>query len=135
MLSSTASDATQRVLLDERLLAGMPALGEIAARALNAGLCSPAGLHRRPWLARLRRALERELFVLHFQPIVRVGDRAVSHTKRCLGPPAGPGPSAPRRPPPRGAAAARRRARRAARGARALPAGRRALRADPRDRP
>src|SRR5580658_7453709 len=84
MLSSTASDATQRVLLDERLLAGMPALGEIAARALNAGLCSPAGLHRRPWLARLRRALERELFVLHFQPIVRVGDRAVSHHEALL---------------------------------------------------
>jgi EAL domain-containing protein (putative c-di-GMP-specific phosphodiesterase class I) len=84
MLSSTASDATQSVLLDERLLAGMPALGEIRARALNAGLCSPAGLHRRPWLARLRRALQRELFVLHFQPIVHVGDRAVSHHEALL---------------------------------------------------
>jgi EAL domain-containing protein (putative c-di-GMP-specific phosphodiesterase class I) len=84
MLSSTASDATQRVLLDERLLLGMPALGEISARALNAGLCSPAGLHRRPWLARLRRALQRELFVLHFQPIVHVGDRAVSHHEALL---------------------------------------------------
>jgi EAL domain-containing protein (putative c-di-GMP-specific phosphodiesterase class I) len=84
MLSSTASAATQRVLLDERLLVGMPALGEISARALNAGLCSPAGLHRRPWLARLRRALERELFVLHFQPIVHVGDRTVSHHEALL---------------------------------------------------
>ena len=44
-----------------------------------AGLSSPAGLHRRPWLARLRRALDRELFVLHYQPIVSLRDGSVSH--------------------------------------------------------
>ena len=57
-------------------------------------ICSPAGLHRRPWLARLRRALAEDLFVLHYQPIVSLGRR-------------------PRRPP-RGAPAPRRRARRRA---------------------
>jgi len=43
------------------------------------GLSSPAGLHRRPWLARLRRALEEQLFVLHYQPIVSLRDGSVSH--------------------------------------------------------
>jgi EAL domain-containing protein (putative c-di-GMP-specific phosphodiesterase class I) len=45
----------------------------------NRGESSPAGLHRRPWLARLRRALEERLFVLHYQPIVSLGDGSVSH--------------------------------------------------------
>jgi EAL domain-containing protein (putative c-di-GMP-specific phosphodiesterase class I) len=43
------------------------------------GLSSPAGLHRRPWLARLRRALEEDLFVLHYQPIMSLWDGSVSH--------------------------------------------------------
>jgi EAL domain-containing protein (putative c-di-GMP-specific phosphodiesterase class I) len=43
-----------------------------------------AGLHRRPWFERLRRALEEDLFVLHYQPIVslrqgRISGGAVSH--------------------------------------------------------
>jgi EAL domain-containing protein (putative c-di-GMP-specific phosphodiesterase class I) len=42
-------------------------------------ICSPAGLHRRPWLARLRRALALDLFVLHFQPIVSLADGHVAH--------------------------------------------------------
>ena len=58
--------------------------GRIEARALRGGLCSPAGLHRRPWLARLRRALDDDLFVLHFQPIVAVADRRISHHEALL---------------------------------------------------
>lgn len=42
-------------------------------------ICSPAGLQRRPWLARLGRALAEDLFVLHYQPIVALADRSVSH--------------------------------------------------------
>jgi EAL domain-containing protein (putative c-di-GMP-specific phosphodiesterase class I) len=47
--------------------------------SLEGGLSSPAGLHRRPWLARLRRALDEQLFVLHYQPIVSLRDGSVSH--------------------------------------------------------
>jgi EAL domain-containing protein (putative c-di-GMP-specific phosphodiesterase class I) len=54
------------------------------ARALAEEFCSPAGLHRRPWLARLRRALTEDLFVLHFQPIVSLEDGAVSHFEALL---------------------------------------------------
>jgi EAL domain-containing protein (putative c-di-GMP-specific phosphodiesterase class I) len=42
-------------------------------------LCSPAGLPRRPWLARLRRALRDDLFVLHYQPIISLQSGEVSH--------------------------------------------------------
>jgi EAL domain-containing protein (putative c-di-GMP-specific phosphodiesterase class I) len=44
-----------------------------------ANLSSPAGLHPRPWLKRLRRALREDLFVLHYQPIVCLQSGAVSH--------------------------------------------------------
>jgi len=46
--------------------------------------CSRAGLRDRPWVARLRRALREQLFVLHFQPIVGVADRHVSHHEALL---------------------------------------------------
>jgi EAL domain-containing protein (putative c-di-GMP-specific phosphodiesterase class I) len=38
--------------------------------AVPNSLSSPAGLHTRPWLARLRHALENDLFAVHYQPIV-----------------------------------------------------------------
>ncbi len=48
------------------------------------GVCSPAGLHRRPWLERLRRALREESFVLHYQPIVSLADGRVTHFEALL---------------------------------------------------
>ncbi len=45
---------------------------------------SPAGLHRRPWLARLRRGLEQDLFVLHYQPIVALQSDGASHHEALL---------------------------------------------------
>lgn len=50
----------------------------------RAGFSSAAGLHRRPWFDRLRGALERDLFELHYQPIVslrqgRIAGGRVSH--------------------------------------------------------
>ena len=41
------------------------------------GLDSSAGLTRRPWRERLRRALREESFVLHYQPILSLRDGAV----------------------------------------------------------
>ncbi|HEX4837081.1 MAG TPA: EAL domain-containing protein [Solirubrobacteraceae bacterium] len=40
---------------------------------------SPAGLHPRPWLERLRHALGEDLFVLHYQPIVSLQSGTISH--------------------------------------------------------
>ncbi|MGD0455583.1 MAG: EAL domain-containing protein, partial [Solirubrobacteraceae bacterium] len=84
MLSSTAPDATPRVFLGRPSAASEGAGGLVDARALSEGFCSPAGLHTRPWLERLRRALEGGLFVLHFQPIVALSDRRVSHHEALL---------------------------------------------------
>src|SRR5271156_385716 len=83
MLSSTTPDATPRLVLGRPDT--VPGLrGLVDGRALSEGFCSPAGLHRRPWLARLRRALDGGLFVLHFQPIVALSDRSVSHHEALL---------------------------------------------------
>jgi EAL domain-containing protein (putative c-di-GMP-specific phosphodiesterase class I) len=42
-------------------------------------VCSPAGLQRRTWLARLRRALAEDRFVVHYQPIVSLAGGEVAH--------------------------------------------------------
>jgi EAL domain-containing protein (putative c-di-GMP-specific phosphodiesterase class I) len=85
MLSSTTNNATPRIVLER---ASGPALrpkgGLLATRPGADDLCSPAGLHRRPWLDRLRRALALDLFVLHFQPIVSLGDGGVSNYEALL---------------------------------------------------
>jgi EAL domain-containing protein (putative c-di-GMP-specific phosphodiesterase class I) len=77
---------TSTIAATPRLLLRMPPrpvhhryAGLADPRSLPSGLSSPAGLHRRPWLARLRRALEEQLFVLHYQPIVSLQDGSVSH--------------------------------------------------------
>ncbi|HEY2142459.1 MAG TPA: EAL domain-containing protein [Solirubrobacteraceae bacterium] len=85
MPTSTLADVTPRFLLREReqpVHHRYRGLDEPHAHAN--GLCSPAGLHRRPWLERLRRALRRDLFVLHYQPIVSVSDGSVSHYEALL---------------------------------------------------
>jgi EAL domain-containing protein (putative c-di-GMP-specific phosphodiesterase class I) len=80
MLTSTIALATPRVVLR---LAEPPVhnryRGLADGRSRARGPSSPAGLHRRPWLERLRRALREDLFVLHYQPIVSLADGRVSH--------------------------------------------------------
>jgi EAL domain-containing protein (putative c-di-GMP-specific phosphodiesterase class I) len=48
------------------------------------GCRSSAGLHGGHWPARLRRALDRERFELHYQPIVALRDGRVSHYEALL---------------------------------------------------
>jgi EAL domain-containing protein (putative c-di-GMP-specific phosphodiesterase class I) len=78
MLSSTTADATPRLLLAPSP-ASRPGGRLTAGRASPQGISSPAGLHRRPWFERLHRALEHDLFVLHYQPIVSLHDGRISH--------------------------------------------------------
>jgi EAL domain-containing protein (putative c-di-GMP-specific phosphodiesterase class I) len=84
MLSSTTRDATPRLFLGRSAAPAGAGRGLVDVRAVSEGFCSPAGLHRRPWLARLRRALDGGLFVLHFQPIVALSDRSISHHEALL---------------------------------------------------
>jgi EAL domain-containing protein (putative c-di-GMP-specific phosphodiesterase class I) len=84
MLSSTTPDAIPRLLLGRPKAGASGIRARVDGRVLSEGFCSPAGLHRRPWLERLRRALDAELFVLHFQPIVRLSDRSISHHEALL---------------------------------------------------
>jgi EAL domain-containing protein (putative c-di-GMP-specific phosphodiesterase class I) len=46
---------------------------------LTTTACDSHTLQRRPWLARLRRALRDDLFVLHYQPILSLHSDEVSH--------------------------------------------------------
>jgi EAL domain-containing protein (putative c-di-GMP-specific phosphodiesterase class I) len=85
MQSCTIAHATPRVHL--RLPApgasgGRHASGFDRLGTLRAGLharCSAAGLARRAWLARLKRALSEQRFVVHYQPIVSLRDGSVRH--------------------------------------------------------
>jgi EAL domain-containing protein (putative c-di-GMP-specific phosphodiesterase class I) len=80
MRTSTTAHAKQHLLMRapsrsaQQRYRGMPMPQPGAER-----ICSPAGLQRRPWLQRLRRALAEDLFVLHYQPIVSLADGHVSH--------------------------------------------------------
>jgi EAL domain-containing protein (putative c-di-GMP-specific phosphodiesterase class I) len=85
MLSTTSTHASPRVSMRTPLTSGYSGYrGLGGGGTLAADFCSPAGLHRRPWLARLRSALAEDLFVLHFQPIVSLEDGALSHHEALL---------------------------------------------------
>src|SRR5271155_2650860 len=80
MLTSTIACARPRVVLRApQTPAHNRYRGLADARSAAEEFCSPAGLHRRPWLERLRVALAEALFVLHCQPIVSLRDGSVSH--------------------------------------------------------
>jgi EAL domain-containing protein (putative c-di-GMP-specific phosphodiesterase class I) len=85
MLTCTIACATPRLLVP----APAPPVQSryrwlIAPRSLARGFCSPAGLQQRPWQERVRRALAEDKLVLHYQPIVSLGDGRVSHYEALL---------------------------------------------------
>jgi EAL domain-containing protein (putative c-di-GMP-specific phosphodiesterase class I) len=80
MPSSTTARASHRLLLRAAAARVQRRYRGAGGGASDAnGFSSQAGLHRRHWLQRLRRALEDDLFVLHYQPIVSLLDGGVSH--------------------------------------------------------
>ncbi|MFI4989317.1 MAG: EAL domain-containing protein [Solirubrobacterales bacterium] len=80
MRTSTIALAKSRMLMREPARPAQQRYRGMAVPQPGAErICSPAGLQRRPWLARLRRALDEDLFVLHYQPIVSLLDGRVSH--------------------------------------------------------
>lgn len=52
--------------------------------AREGAFSSQAGLHLRPWLPRLRKALAERMFMLHYQPIISLEDGTVSHHEALL---------------------------------------------------
>jgi EAL domain-containing protein (putative c-di-GMP-specific phosphodiesterase class I) len=75
--SKSSSVLTSTIAATPRLFLSTPAP---PAHNCYGSMSSPAGLHRRPpWLARLRRALREQSFVLHYQPIVSLRDGEISH--------------------------------------------------------
>jgi EAL domain-containing protein (putative c-di-GMP-specific phosphodiesterase class I) len=87
MGSSTSTGVAPRISLRAPARGGAyraAVAGRAGAETGWSSRYSPAGLHGRPWVARLRRALEQERFELHFQPIVSLRDGRVSHYEALL---------------------------------------------------
>ncbi len=78
MISSTSTRASHRLSLVRP-----PAPSPVPAEHADQDQASE-GAFRRPWLERLRRGLEEELFVLHYQPIVSLRDGLISHHEALL---------------------------------------------------
>jgi EAL domain-containing protein (putative c-di-GMP-specific phosphodiesterase class I) len=85
MPTSTSTRASDRLSLHP-----VSAHGAVRHRRIlsvgspRAAAPSPAGPDGRRWLTRLRRALAKDLFVLHYQPIVALGDGRISHYEALL---------------------------------------------------
>jgi EAL domain-containing protein (putative c-di-GMP-specific phosphodiesterase class I) len=78
MRNSTLDDhATPHLRL--RVPGPRPRVGRRYGKATPGGHSSPAGLHARPWLPRLRNAVENDLFKVHYQPIVALEDGRPAH--------------------------------------------------------
>jgi len=83
MRTSTIALAKSRMLMREPARPAQQRYRGMAVPQPGAErICSPAGLQRRPWLARLRRALEQDLFVLHYQRSSRSPTVASPTTRR-----------------------------------------------------
>jgi EAL domain-containing protein (putative c-di-GMP-specific phosphodiesterase class I) len=79
MFSSTTANSSHRLLLAAAAARVQRRYRSASEERSDAhGFSSTAGLRRRPWLARLRTALQQDLFVLHYQPIVSLLDGRVS---------------------------------------------------------
>jgi len=83
MLTWTTTRAARRLSLRAVPASEHDAL-RLPPREQQGALSSPAGLAVRPWLSRLRRALQEDLFVLHYQPILSLGDGQISHYEALL---------------------------------------------------
>jgi EAL domain-containing protein (putative c-di-GMP-specific phosphodiesterase class I) len=93
-MASSATPTTPRFVLRAQrwpILEGNVAEGNVAAgirrrypEPATEAFCSSAGLHLRPWLGRLRRALRDGLFELHYQPIVALKCGTISHHEALL---------------------------------------------------
>jgi len=80
MRSSTSAQTNQRLLVHAPARPAQQRFrGVQMPQPGSERICSPAGMPRRPWLARLRRALADDLLVLHYQPIVSLADGSVAH--------------------------------------------------------
>ncbi len=79
MGSSTIARAKPRLLMRAPARSTPSRYRGLADAHSGPEICSPAGLQRRPWLARLRHALAEDRFLLHYQPIVSLADGSIAH--------------------------------------------------------